>query len=106
MMGCKKSLSSLQSNKLKTIIVMAVGLLSFTNVMAVPTEQCVANHFITAKLSPGFAYEKDQEIVRLWCQCKWQQEQKGKSESEQLEFCFANTNDAIGKHLKVGPHSK
>ena len=89
----------------KLLIALALTVASM-GAMAVPTEQCVVKHFITAKLSPGFAYEKDIEIVRIWCQCKWQQEQKGKTEDEVLEFCFANTNDAIGNHLKMGPYSK
>lgn len=59
--------------------------------MAVPTELCVARHFAAVKNNPGFGYEKDREVVRAWCQCKWLQEQEGKSEVEAIEFCVVDT---------------
>ena len=70
---------------MKYIII--VALLACTNVMAIPTEKCIANHFAAAKQNPAWPYEKDKEIVRNWCQCRRDQELSGKNEVEQIEFC-------------------
>ena len=74
--------------------------------MAVPTEQCVAAHFIAAKNSLAFEYEKDVEIVRIWCQCKWKQEQEGLSETETIEYCLNSTVDAVNEHLRMTRYPK
>ena len=74
--------------------------------MATPTEQCIANHFARAAENPDDNYETDRGVVKIWCQCTFKQLELDKTEYEALEFCFIHTNDAINKHLKMGPYSK
>lgn len=85
---------------MKKLITAALLITASTLTMALSTEQCVANHFITAKFSNSVEYEKDEEIVRIWCQCKWQQAENGMNETETIEYCLSDTVDAVNARLR------
>ena len=74
--------------------------------MAKPTEDCVREHFAAIRLSPKFGYEKDIGIVRIWCQCRWKQEEAGKDEVESMEYCLNDTIDAVNEHLRMTRNPK
>ena len=74
--------------------------------LASPTEMCIAQHLETAANNPGMNYEKDEGVLKIWCQCKRDRELLGLDEYQTLEYCTANTNDAINQHLKMGRYSK
>ena len=63
-------------------------------------------HFAAIKQNPRFGYEKDKEIVLIWCQCKWQQEENGMNETETIEFCISDTIAAVNERLRMTRHPK
>ena len=74
--------------------------------LATPVDQCITEHLEVAAETPDMNYEKDSGVLKIWCQCKLGQRKLGKTEDEVLNFCYADTNDAINKHLKMGRYSK
>ena len=74
--------------------------------LAEPIDLCIAGHLEVAAKNPDMNYEKDVGVLKIWCQCKHKQGKLGKTEYEILKFCYADTDDAINRHLKMGRYSK
>lgn len=72
-----------------------------TTVFAQTVPQCVSEHFARAKQYPDISYERDRQIVTIWCTCMVDQTKSGKPTDKAVEYCASATNEPINNYLRT-----